>query len=201
MAVSIDQVLTDLAEWLRWPVLVLSLGAVALAALELGRFAVELVRAGGARARRARTDALLASARTGALTPLARASLPGGPAAASVEALFADRGDAAAEETLAQFELAAQRRLEPSRLLVRAGPALGLMGTLIPLVPGLAALGEGEITGLATELRTAFAATILGLAVGLVGFALTLVRSRLYAEQLHLLERVAAQLKETACAA
>ena len=75
------------------------------------------------------------------------------------------------------------------------------MGTLIPLVPGLAALGEGEITGLATELRTAFAATILGLAVGLVGFALTLVRSRLYAEQLHLLERVAAQLKETACAA
>lgn len=199
---SIDQVLTDLAEWLRWPVLAASLAALALAALEVGRFAVELVRAGGARRRRARADALLASARAGALTPLARDALPGGAATATAEALFAHRGDrAAAEEALAQFELSAQRRLEPSRLLVRAGPALGLMGTLIPLVPGLAALGEGEITGLATELRTAFAATILGLAVGLIGFALTLVRNRLYAEQLHLLERVAAQLEESACAA
>ena len=34
---------------------------------------------------------------------------------------------------LADFDLACQRRLARTRLLVRVGPALGLMGTLIPL--------------------------------------------------------------------
>jgi hypothetical protein len=33
------------------------------------------------------------------------------------------------------------------------------MGTLIPLAPGLVALGHGEVSTLATDLRTAFAAT------------------------------------------
>ena len=46
------------------------------------------------------------------------------------------------------------------RLLVRAGPALGLMGTLIPLAPALAALGKGEPNVLADKLQTAFSITV-----------------------------------------
>ena len=93
------------------------------------------------------------------------------------------------EHALADYELAVQRRLDHTRILVRAGPALGLMGTLIPLAPGLAALGRGEVSTLADDLRTAFAATTIGLLVGTVAFALTLTRTRIYSEDLTALER------------
>jgi biopolymer transport protein ExbB/TolQ len=94
----------------------------------------------------------------------------------------------AVEHALADYELAVQRRLDRTRLLVRAGPALGLMGTLIPLAPGLAALGHGDVATLAGDLRTAFAATTIGLLVGTVAFALTLARTRMYSEDLVALE-------------
>ncbi len=89
-----------------------------------------------------------------------------------VRAILAGEQDGI-EHALADYELAVQRRLDHTRILVRAGPALGLMGTLIPLAPGLAALGHGEVSTLATDLRTAFAATTVGLLVGTVAFALT----------------------------
>ena len=73
------------------------------------------------------------------------------------------------------------------------------MGTLIPLAPGLTALGDGNIPALAGELKTAFAATVLGILTGTLAFALTLTRSRLYAEDLTQLERaVAAREKDPA---
>ena len=82
-----------------------------------------------------------------------------------------------------------QRRLDRTRLLVRAGPAIGLMGTLIPLAPGLAALGDGDVATLAENLRDAFGATVVGLLVGTVAFALTLTRTRMYSEDLAALEQ------------
>src|SRR5262249_56742732 len=84
------------------------------------------------------------------------------------------------------------RSLDRRRVLVRAGRALGLMGTLIPLAPGLAALGRGDVSTLASDLRTAFAATTVGLLVGTVAYAITLVRTRMYAEDLAELERLGA---------
>ena len=63
------------------------------------------------------------------------------------------------------------------------------MGTLIPLAPGLAALGRGDVASLATDLRTAFGATVVGLLVGTVAFALTIVRTRAATEDLVALER------------
>src|SRR5262249_55837687 len=86
------------------------------------------------------------------------------------------------------YELAVQRRLDRTRILVRAGPAIGLMGTLIPLAPGLAALGDGDVSALAGDLRDALAATVIGLLVGTVAFALTLTRTRMYTEDLAALE-------------
>lgn len=78
-------------------------------------------------------------------------------------------------------------------MLVRAGPALGLMGTLIPLAPGLAALGDGDFQQLAADLQIAFAATVVGILVGTGAFALTLFRTRVYTEDLAALERAVAQ--------
>ena len=59
-------------------------------------------------------------------------------------AAAAGNNKVAAEHALADYETAVQRRLDRTRILVRAGPAVGLMGTLIPLAPGLAALGRGR---------------------------------------------------------
>ena len=47
-----------------------------------------------------------------------------------------ERAEDRIAKALADFDYASLRRLERTRLLVRAGPALGLMGTLIPLSPG-----------------------------------------------------------------
>jgi len=95
----------------------------------------------------------------------------------------------ATERALVDYELAVQRRLDRTRLLVRAGPAIGLMGTLIPLIPGLAALAGGDVATLAADLRDAFGATVVGLLVGTVAFALTLARTRTYTEDLAGLEQ------------
>ena len=46
------------------------------------------------------------------------------------------------------------------------GPILGLLGTLIPLGPGLAALGSGDIVTLAEALTVAFDTTVTGLLIG-----------------------------------
>jgi biopolymer transport protein ExbB/TolQ len=74
--------------------------------------------------------------------------------------------------------------------LVRLGPTLGLMGTLIPLGPGLAALGSGDINTLAQALIIAFDTTITGLAAGAIGFIISKYRRMWYADELSILEAI-----------
>ena len=95
---------------------------------------------------------------------------------------------------LADFDFRSLRRLERTRILVRAGPALGLMGTLIPLSPALAGLAAGDVQELSENLRVAFSVTVLGLLIGAIAFAVALVRDRLYAQDLSDLEYVATTL-------
>ncbi len=78
----------------------------------------------------------------------------------------------------------ARRRLERADLLARLSPMLGLMATIIPLGPGLAALGQGQPALLASAITTAFDATVLGLAAGMVGLVLGKLRRRWYEELL-----------------
>ncbi len=81
---------------------------------------------------------------------------------------------------IAYVENLAKRRIDHSDFLARIAPMLGLMGTLIPLGPGLAALGEGELTILATAVSVAFDTTVLGLLVGIAGFVMGRLRRRWY---------------------
>ncbi|WP_022929630.1 MotA/TolQ/ExbB proton channel family protein [Patulibacter americanus] len=186
--------LSGVASVLEIPVHVAALVLLLVLALELGRAVTELWR----RHRPGRMP-LWAVAREAVAEPHRAAALartaPTALASRAVEALgFAvGTGDAKrVEDALTEYELGVQRRLDGTRLLVRAAPALGLMGTLIPLAPGLEALGRGDIGALAADLRTAFAATVIGLLVGTVAFALTLVRTRVYTEDLAALERAIA---------
>jgi biopolymer transport protein ExbB/TolQ len=61
---------------------------------------------------------------------------------------------------------------------------LGLMATLISLGPGLTALSNGNLNLLAEAMLTAFDATVLGLAAGVVGFIIGRLRRRWYDEAL-----------------
>lgn len=88
-----------------------------------------------------------------------------------------------------QVERRARKRLERADLIARLGPILGLMGTLIPLGPGLAALGEGDVQLLSVAMRVAFDATVLGLLGGMGGFVLGRLRRRWYDELLETMER------------
>lgn len=85
-----------------------------------------------------------------------------------------DSGDIEAVERVAM------RRIERSDFQTRIAPMLGLMGTLIPLGPGLAALGNGELSILTTAMSVAFDTTVLGLLVGIVGFVISRLRRRWY---------------------
>lgn len=84
----------------------------------------------------------------------------------------------------------ARHRLERADFLARIPPMLGLMATIIPLGPGLAALGQGQPAQLATAVTTAFDATVLGLIAGIIGLIVGKVRRRWYEDVLEQLERV-----------
>jgi biopolymer transport protein ExbB/TolQ len=201
---SIEQIIFDVAEALRYPVLVLALLSLAVVLVEAGAFAVEVVR----RRRRdtARLERVAETARAaleGGDVPGARRALAqiawSGAMAATLE-LIAERirasgGADRVAKALADFDFASLRRLERTRVLVRAGPALGLMGTLIPLAPALAGLADGDVAQLSRNLRVAFSVTVLGLVVGAVAFAISLVRDRLYGQDLSDLEFVVATLE------
>ncbi|MFC3680339.1 MotA/TolQ/ExbB proton channel family protein [Bacterioplanoides pacificum] len=81
-----------------------------------------------------------------------------------------------------------KRRIERADFITRIAPMLGLMGTLIPLGPGLAALGDGELSVLTTAMTVAFDTTVVGLLAGIVGFVLGRVRRRWYDKAIAALE-------------
>ncbi|HSS34181.1 MAG TPA: MotA/TolQ/ExbB proton channel family protein [Solirubrobacterales bacterium] len=190
-ALDLGDGLAQIATALRIPVLIAAVVVLVLCAIELGRFLAEYVR------RWRNRDFSLRELTERAIADPQHAShysqyAPIPIAAAAVQEVAIARGDThprAVEHALARYELAVQRRLDRTRLLVRAGPAIGLMGTLIPLAPGLAALADGKVAQLAENLRDAFGATVVGLLVGTVAFGLTLARTRTYTEDLAALEQ------------
>jgi biopolymer transport protein ExbB/TolQ len=203
-ATGIEEVLFQLANALRVPVFVAAGLAFLFLLFDLGAFAVELSRRGrtgrlgeveeaSASARRALGAGDESSAER-ALMPLASSA----QMADTLAQLVDHHGEPGAADrrakALADFDLRSLRKLERSRMLVRFGPALGLMGTLIPLSPALDGLAKGDVTQLSENLRVAFSVTVIGLLIGAVAFAISLVRDRLYAQDLSDLEYVAAAL-------
>jgi biopolymer transport protein ExbB/TolQ len=80
------------------------------------------------------------------------------------------------ERLLQEKEVEIMKRLEKPRILIRMGPILGLMGTLIPLGPALLGLSAGNIEQLANNLVIAFTSTVVGLLIGAVSMVVATVR-------------------------
>ena len=83
-----------------------------------------------------------------------------------------------------------------SELLARLAPMLGLLGTLIPLGPGIIALGQGDTYTLSTSLLTAFDTTIAGLVAAAFAIVVSSIRRRWYREYGSLLEALCTEVLE-----
>jgi biopolymer transport protein ExbB/TolQ len=89
-----------------------------------------------------------------------------------------DNRDIEFEKIIQTSEKQAASRLNQTRFSIRSGPTLGLMGTLIPMAEALLGLSKGNLPALASNSSTAFSTTVLGLAIGLIAYTLTVVRER-----------------------
>lgn len=99
-----------------------------------------------------------------------------------------DFGESLAIKMVEDEGLWASKKLERTDIIAKISPAIGLMGTLIPLGPGLTALGSGDIQSLAQHLLIAFDAAVLGMAAAAVAFITSKIRRRWYEEDISNLE-------------
>lgn len=98
---------------------------------------------------------------------------------------------ALASDLISNEETELIKKTRMTDILVRIAPILGLLGTLIPLGPGLSALGSGDITVLAESLTVAFDTTVTGLAIGALAFLVSKFKKQWYESDLIDLESLA----------
>ncbi|WP_405285046.1 MotA/TolQ/ExbB proton channel family protein [Methanobrevibacter sp.] len=99
---------------------------------------------------------------------------------ANSESLGNDSREALARKLFEFEEEKTMSNLQKTDIITRIGPTLGLMGTLIPMGPGLAALGAGDINTLASSLTVAFNTTIVGIGSGALCYVIGKIRSGWY---------------------
>ncbi|MBQ9068748.1 MAG: MotA/TolQ/ExbB proton channel family protein, partial [Eggerthellaceae bacterium] len=97
------------------------------------------------------------------------------------EASAADR-ESMAVNIVAQEQAIYDNRIKVTDLIAKIAPMLGLMGTLIPLGPGIVGIGEGDTELLAESLLIAFDTTVLGLVVAAVALLVSTIRKAWYAK-------------------
>ena len=91
---------------------------------------------------------------------------------ASIEAL--------AERLLATEEEKYSKKINVTELVSKLGPMFGLLGTLIPLGPGIIALGKGDTATLASSIGVAFDTTIAGMLAASIAVVISSIRKRWY---------------------
>ncbi|MBU2054219.1 MAG: MotA/TolQ/ExbB proton channel family protein [Proteobacteria bacterium] len=86
--------------------------------------------------------------------------------------------DIAAERLLQKAELELIKSLDRVRFVIRVGPALGLMGTLIPMGISLSSLAQGDMLKMAGSMVTAFTTVVVGLGCSVVAYVMSLVKEK-----------------------
>ena len=87
---------------------------------------------------------------------------------------------AAAKRMLEGEDAYYDRILHVTDTVAKLGPMFGLLGTLIPLGPGIMALGRGDTATLSASMSVAFDTTIAGLITAAVCAAISGIRRRWY---------------------
>lgn len=105
-----------------------------------------------------------------------------------------------AKRLLANESARYEKTLSLTESATKIAPMLGLMGTLIPLGPGIVALSSGDLETLSSSLLVAFDTTVVGLTVSIVCFLATKIRRRWYSDYLNNVEGAMNTLLEKAAA-
>jgi len=92
------------------------------------------------------------------------------------------------ERLLQEAELRLLKSLDKVSFAVRVGPALGLMGTLIPMGIALSSLAQGNLPKMAQSMVTAFTTTIVGLGCGVAAYLMSMVREKWVKEDMREME-------------
>lgn len=98
--------------------------------------------------------------------------------------------EALARQMLADEESVYARRTKITDIIARVAPMFGLMGTLIPLGPGLIALAQGDTKTLSDSLLVAFDTTVAGLVSAAVAYIISGVRKSWYEKYMVGLETI-----------
>ena len=101
-----------------------------------------------------------------------------------------DTREALARQLIADEESRYNKIIKITDLTARVAPMFGLMGTLIPLGPGLIALGEGDAATLSASLLIAFDTTVAGLISGAISYVVSGFRKGWYEEYMIGLETI-----------
>ncbi|RAP49321.1 MAG: hypothetical protein BZ133_08135 [Methanosphaera sp. SHI613] len=86
--------------------------------------------------------------------------------------------------------------LRKTEIITRVSSGCGLLGTLIPLGPGLASLGTGDVATLSTQLIIAFNTTTVGLSCSLVAYVISKIRKMWYANDISLIYTISEAIME-----
>lgn len=81
---------------------------------------------------------------------------------------------------VAQEQAIYDNRVKVSDLISKIAPMMGLMGTLIPLGPGIIAIGTGDTGLLSDSLLVAFDTTITGLVIASLSLLISTIRKSWY---------------------
>ncbi len=104
--------------------------------------------------------------------------------------------NAMVDKIVGDYEIIADKELGQSKLLVKLGPMLGLMGTLIPMGPALVGLATGDISSMASNMQVAFATTVIGIIIGAIGFITLQIKQRWVADDMNILDYISETLKK-----
>ncbi len=99
--------------------------------------------------------------------------------------------DVRVENILQEHETHTATLLDKGKALVRLGPTLGLMGTLIPIGGALLSLSVGDLTQMSNNLIIAFGTTVVGLAIASIAYVVCMKRERWYERDMKAMEFIA----------
>ena len=105
--------------------------------------------------------------------------------------------DALCENAVEEISAKYGKIIKITDIISRIAPMFGLLGTLIPLGPGIIALGQGDTFTLSGSLLTAFDTTVAGLICAAVAIIISSVRKSIYNKYMSIFEATVECIRET----
>ena len=99
-------------------------------------------------------------------------------------------------EIIEDQEYTLAQTVRKTDIISRVSSGCGLLGTLIPLGPGLASLGSGDVATLSAQLIIAFNTTTVGLSISLVSYVISKLRKSWYKKDIGLIYTISDAIME-----